>query len=97
MGFVSVRQIVKDLLHTLPVLPESSPTFVGEVKHGVGLLAFKFLLDLNVARFFQFAQVRRQVAPRQPGLAHQEGKVPLSRGLETTKATFEIWVALPLQ
>ncbi len=42
----------------------------------MGLPAHKFFLDLNVARFFQLAHVRGEIAPRQPGLAHQEGKVP---------------------
>ena len=54
-----LRQIVKNLLHALPVLLESNPTLVGEVEHGMGFLAHKFFLDSNVARSLQLAQVRR--------------------------------------
>jgi hypothetical protein len=72
----SVGQVVKNLLHALNVFPESDPAFIGEAEHGAGLFVHKFFLDINVTCRFQLAHVRGQIAPRQPGLAHQEGKIP---------------------
>jgi hypothetical protein len=51
--FLSVKQVVRILLHTLPVLSEGGPALLGEVHYGMRLLALEILFHSSVARFFQ--------------------------------------------
>ena len=41
----------------------------------MGFLIHKLLLDIEVSRCFQFTDVGREIAPRQPGLAFEEEEV----------------------
>lgn len=71
----SVWNFVHDALYLIPVILEGQTTLLREGQHSLWFATHKVFLDIDVARFFQFAHVRGKVAPGELGLVEQESEI----------------------
>ncbi len=70
-----IWQIVQDMLHISTIDFKGFPALRSQAQHCVWAAAFERFFNLDIPCFFQFGHVSGEIAPGQPGLAHQEGEV----------------------
>ena len=70
-----VRKVGKRSFHAGAVGIESSATIFCEFEQGLWYLAGEFFLDIDITGFFQFPQMRREIALGQTGLPQEEKEI----------------------